>query len=124
MRWYRLAAGQGLATAQFLLGYMYSEGKGVPEEDTEAVRWYRLAAEQGNAGAQHNLGYMYARGEGLPNDEVQAYAWFSVAAAQGYAAAEQALEKLTQGMTGAGIAQAEELSRKYLQDYGPARGTR
>jgi len=28
---------------------MYAEGRGVPQDDAEAVRWYGLAAEQGHA---------------------------------------------------------------------------
>ena len=55
VRWYRLAAEQGLALAQYNLGVMYDNGEGVPEDDVEAVRWYRLAAEQGLALAQYNL---------------------------------------------------------------------
>ena len=35
---------------------MYGAGRGVPQDDAEAVRWYRLAAEQGEASAQYNLG--------------------------------------------------------------------
>ena len=64
MRWYRLAAEQGHASAQFNLGFMYATGEGVPEDDTEAVRWYRLAAEQGHASAQTILGLKYATGQG------------------------------------------------------------
>ena len=52
VRWYRLAADQGLANAQYNLGVMYADGEGVPEDDAEAVRWYRLAADQGLANAQ------------------------------------------------------------------------
>tara|TARA_R110000765_G_scaffold324976_2_gene416497 strand:+ start:916 stop:1131 length:216 start_codon:yes stop_codon:yes gene_type:complete len=59
--WYRLAAEQGDADAQYNLGIMYDTGRGVPENDAEAVRWYRLAAEQGDANAQFNLGGMYRR---------------------------------------------------------------
>ena len=83
VRWYRLAAEQGDATAQNNLGFMYARGEGVPEDDVEAVKWYRLAAEQGDATAQTNLGVMYAIGAGLRQNNVRAYAWFSVAAAQG-----------------------------------------
>ena len=39
---------------------MYDNGRGVPQDDAEAVRWYRLAAEQGDAKAQYNLGEMYS----------------------------------------------------------------
>ena len=66
---YRLAAEQGDAMAQTNLGWMYDNGEGVPEDDTEAVKWYRKAAEQGYAMAQHNLGWMYANGEGVPEDK-------------------------------------------------------
>jgi TPR repeat protein len=44
LREWRPLAEQGLADAQFNLGFMYRNGDGVPQDDTEAVRWYRLAA--------------------------------------------------------------------------------
>ena len=58
VKWYRRAAEQGDASAQFNLGVMArdSNGEGVPEDDREAVKWYRRAAEQGDASAQFNLG--------------------------------------------------------------------
>ena len=40
---------------------MYDEGRGVPQDDAEAVRWYRRAAAQGNATARFNLEGMYDR---------------------------------------------------------------
>ena len=49
-------ASQGLAAAQFNLGVAYANGRGVPQDDVQAVKWYRLAADQGNASAQYNLG--------------------------------------------------------------------
>ena len=59
VKWYRLAAEQGDAVAQYNLGVMYDNGQGVPQDYAEAVKWYRLAAEQGYAHAQRNLGVMY-----------------------------------------------------------------
>ena len=59
VKWYRLAADQGDASAQYNLGVMYANGQGVPQNHAEAVKWYRLAADQGNASAQFNLGDMY-----------------------------------------------------------------
>ncbi|MEO2195917.1 MAG: tetratricopeptide repeat protein [bacterium] len=61
---------------------MYANGRGVPQDDVEAVRWYRLAADQGLAGAQRNLGFMYANGRGVPQDYVQAHMWFNLAASR------------------------------------------
>ena len=74
MRLYKLAAEQGDATGQRLLGYMYDKGLGgLKEGDREAVRLYKLAAEQGDATGQSNLGYMYDKGlGGLPRDSVKA----------------------------------------------------
>ena len=84
-------AEQGNANAQFVLGLMYANGEGVPEDDKQAVKWYRLAAEQGLADAQYNLGFMYANGEGVPEDDKQAVKWFRLAAEQGLASAQNNL---------------------------------
>jgi predicted aspartyl protease len=46
MFWFRKAAEQGLARAQYNLGVMYDEGQGVPKNVEAALLWYRLAAEQ------------------------------------------------------------------------------
>ncbi len=53
--WYRKAAEQGDAAAQYNLGLCYCNGWGVSKDMTEAVEWYRKAAEQGNAPAQEKL---------------------------------------------------------------------
>jgi len=61
-RWYRKAAEQGHADAQYNLGVMYENGQGVRQDHAESVRWYRKAAEQGHAEPQYNLGVMYENG--------------------------------------------------------------
>jgi hypothetical protein len=43
--WYRKAAEQGEADAQYKLGLMYDLGRGVPRDIVEAYFWYALAAE-------------------------------------------------------------------------------
>jgi uncharacterized protein len=48
IKWCRVAAENGLAEAQFTLGFSYVEGRGVPKDYKEAIKWYRLAAAQGN----------------------------------------------------------------------------
>jgi TPR repeat protein len=45
--WYKKAAHQGLAKAQFNLATMYYEGEGVSKNEEEAVKWFRKAANQG-----------------------------------------------------------------------------
>ena len=68
VKWYRKAAEQGQAEAQFTLGLFYYCGNGVKQDYTEAVKWYRKAAEQGDADAQCNLGYCYDCGHGVKQD--------------------------------------------------------
>jgi TPR repeat protein len=53
---------------------MYLEGRGVQQDDTQAVAWYRKAAEQGDASAQQSLGYMYVKGRGVPKITVRQFA--------------------------------------------------
>jgi hypothetical protein len=43
VKWYRLAAEQGNAPAQDSLGAMYEQGRGVPQDHTEAVKWHEKA---------------------------------------------------------------------------------
>ena len=45
VKWYRLAADQGHAYAQYSLGRMYENGKGVEQSYEEAAKWYRLSAK-------------------------------------------------------------------------------
>ena len=71
IKWYRLAASQGLIKAQeklnllvskaaaaqvnFGLGVAFENGQGVPQDIMEAIRWYQLAADQGLIKAQEKL---------------------------------------------------------------------
>ena len=82
VKWWRKAADQGFAQAQFSLGYAYDIGQGVPQDHAQAFGWYRLAANQGSAGAQYSLGVMCDKGKGVPQDDVQAYMWFNLAASR------------------------------------------
>ena len=53
--WYRKAADQGHAEAQFNLGAMYANGQGVPQSIPTALIWVQKAAAQGNASALEAL---------------------------------------------------------------------
>ena len=76
---WRKAADQGDADAQNALGEAYKHGRGVPQDDAQAVALWRKAADQGNASAQNNLGEAFAKGQGVPQDYVRAHMWFSLA---------------------------------------------
>ena len=80
--WFRRAAEQGHAGAQFTLGVMLAAGRGVSQDAAEAVAWFRRAAEQGHAEVQYILGLSYAIGEGVPQDNVEAHMWLNLAASR------------------------------------------
>jgi TPR repeat protein len=84
-------AKKGIIGAQNVLGTMYENGQGVPQNYKEAARWYRLAADQGDGPAQSNLGTLYFTGRGVPQDFREAMRWFRLAADQGRALAQWSL---------------------------------
>jgi uncharacterized protein len=53
--WYRQAADQGNAEAQYCIAEAYATGKGVPQDFEHAAVWYRKAAKQGHGRAQRAL---------------------------------------------------------------------
>ena len=55
VKWWRLAAEQGDADAQYNLGNAYKRGEGVEQNMEEAVKWWRLAAEKGDEKAKEAL---------------------------------------------------------------------
>ena len=85
--WIPLAEG-GHASAQYNMGVMYDDGKGVPESNKTAVKWYTLAAEQRHVYAQYNLAIMYRKGEGVLENNKTAVKWYTKAAEQGYSKAQ------------------------------------
>ena len=97
---YNNLAETGDATAQCWLGWVYQNGKGVPQDFVEAVKWYRKAAEQGHADAQINLGSMYRNGKGVPQDDAEVVKWYRKAAEQGHVVAQFWLGSMYQNAKG------------------------
>jgi TPR repeat protein len=73
-------AENGHPRAQFLLGVIYDQGRGVPENLPAAIRWYTLSATQGNELAQFSLALMYREGRGVARNIPLAIKWFKRAA--------------------------------------------
>jgi hypothetical protein len=67
-KWHQKAAERGNANAQFVLGMMYRDGRGVLKDDVKAMQWIKKAAEQGYAEAQFRLGIAYLLGQGVAHD--------------------------------------------------------
>ena len=72
---------------------MYSNGRGVEQDDEEAVRWYRQAAEAGHPRGMYRLGRGYELGQGVPENRADAIQWYQRAADLGDELAIAALER-------------------------------
>ena len=109
----RQAAEQGDVETQFSLGQMYSFGRGVPRDSTEAVKWYRKAAEQGHSRAQFMLGDRYAHGAGVPWDSEEAAKWYRRAADAGHVGAFHKLGLMYEA--GEGVPKNEREAQKWYR---------
>ena len=74
-------AQRGDPAAETRLGWLFSTGRGVPQNYYEAAKWYYRAATRGNADAQFALGMLYNKGQGVPRDYVLSYVWLNLSAA-------------------------------------------
>ena len=97
----KIKAEQGIAWAQYNLGWMYAFGEGVPQDDVEsakwlrkAAEWLRKAAEQGIVRAQETLASMYRQGDGVPQDFEEEAKWLRKAAEQGFPPAQSQLGEM------------------------------
>ena len=105
-------AEQGNAEAQYRLGTLYAEGKGVERNDATAFMWMQRAATQGNASAQYDVGASYIEGAGVKKDESEAAKWFKRAANQGMVYAQFNLGLLY--ASGSGVPQDNVEALKWL----------
>lgn len=76
--WYRKAAEQGEASAQYSLGFMTLLGEGTPKNVDEGLGWLHRAAEQQDQWAIGLLADLYEHGyEGVPKDPAKGLVWRS-----------------------------------------------
>lgn len=61
-------AKKGDEKAQYVVGYMYYKGKGVPKDYIKAAEWYKKSAEGSYTKALNNLAYLYQKGKGVNKD--------------------------------------------------------
>ncbi len=89
VRWYRRLASQNfrwpdlhplVTKAQFVLGELYEQGLGVPQDDQQAAAWFESAAERGHGHAQLRLATMYLAERGVERFLARALMWIDLAA--------------------------------------------
>ena len=113
----RVKAENGDASAQNHLGFIYYDGKGVPQDYKEALVWFRKAAEQNNASAQAILGIMYHYGKGVPQDYVMAHMYYNIAAVSGDKSGIKNRGLVEKDMTSSEIAEAQKLAREWMSKH-------
>jgi hypothetical protein len=102
--------------AMTLLGELYNQGLGVPQDPVKAAEWYRLAARGGEPHALSALGLMAIDGRGIPKNIGQGKAWLEQAAAKGEPRASYNLALLLlPSAAPADLARAIELLRRAAQ---------
>lgn len=110
---WRPLAEKGDANAQYYLGTLFAEGKGVAQNDSTAFAWFERAANVGNAAAQYNVGASYASGAGVAKSYPEAAKWFRRAADQGMVFAQVNLGLLY--AAGNGVPQDNVEAFKWLE---------
>lgn len=83
-----LGAYEGDIEAQYNLGVLYLEGRGVERNLLQARNWFLKAARKQHLEAQYNLGHMAFSGMGTEKDTEAALKWWQQAAEGGYAQAQ------------------------------------
>lgn len=88
-------AKNGDVQAEYNVGLMYANGKGVKADIVQAIEWYEKAANHKNAAAAYNLAVLY---EAMENKDVHAYEkakfWYEKAALEGLPQAQNNLAAL------------------------------
>jgi len=87
---YRVAAKRGDPVAEFNVGLIFYEGRGVPKDYEKALKWFRLASKKGHPAAQYYLGLSFDKGIGVKKDPRKAEKWYRLSAEQGYVHAQEA----------------------------------
>jgi len=112
---FRSLAEQGDVRAQYRLGLMYDNGRGVTQDSEESVKWYRLSVEQGHTDSQYNLGIMYANGDGVRQDNIYAHMWFNIVAMNGDENGAMNRDIIAKRMTKEELVIAQNLARECVR---------
>ena len=100
--WFRKSADAGFADAQYNLGLLYLDGKGVEKDQVSAAELFSKAALQGLPEAAMDYGVLVFRGEGVQKNETVGAQWMLVSARHGNVVAQNRIARLY--ATGRGVA--------------------
>lgn len=110
-------AESGDAVAQHRLAVMFFYGRGVPEDEKQALALARKSADQGNVDAMFFLGNIYVFGDKIPveskDPDQEAAKWYFEAASRGHSEAEYSLGLML--LAGKGVIQSQEEALKWIK---------
>ena len=92
--WFEKAAAQGHAGAEYNLGVLYLEGKGVAKNAVEAAKRIGKAAQAGHVDAMLDYGVLVIRGEGVQQNDKIGAQWLIVSARRGNIIAQNRVARL------------------------------
>ena len=112
------AARTGDKDAQFELGLLYYNGKGVPENEKRAVELLTASANAGHVDAMYQLGNAFTFGKDTPrlvaDTDIAAAEWYYKAAKKGSADAQYSLGLLF--MAGKGVERNDKEASYWMQE--------
>src|SRR5260370_41643994 len=114
-------AQRGDARAQAILGFMYANGRGVPQSYDVAVDWYLQSAEQGDSTGQYLLGLMYDKGFGVTPNVILAHKWLNLAAAHAPRPNRESVLRLRDALCSKQNPAQLDLAQQLAVDFTPAR---
>lgn len=110
-------AEQGNPIAQFNIGFMYSKGQGVVQNDSKAAFWFQKSASQGFPQAQFAIGliyeYKYYHGESVTDNLILAHMLFNLAAVNGDPKYINSRDRVAEHLTQFQISRAQNLAEKW-----------
>jgi TPR repeat protein len=79
MKWYELAAENGVTVAQISLGTMYQNGFSVEQDKIKALMWFTVAVRLGDTDATVHQEYLAERmpAEELAQADAEVNSWFN-----------------------------------------------
>jgi Sel1 repeat len=117
LKWLEKAAAQGRPEAMTLLGQMYEDGEGVPQNETLAALFYRMscAARPDYQSASHGcnqLAVLYDEGRGVVKNPVEAYKYYVLAELP-----PDDLKRMAEDLTPVQLAEAQRRIEQWWQQH-------